>query len=202
MASRTLPPPVADAVQRWNGLVQTATHVRSSSNHIFKFRRANQWLFLRLSPRQKRSKVQIDAELDFVRHIANVGVPVAMPLQSLRELFIEEVDWGEHLYYAVVFEGLHGRQWSDPNDLTLTLFKEWGSTLAKIHRASQTFVSGSSPRRPSWKDSLREAREWLPAEDKIAHYELSVTSEWLMSMPIDAENYGLIHRDPELDNLI
>jgi Ser/Thr protein kinase RdoA (MazF antagonist) len=131
-----------------------------------------------------------------------VGVPVAMPLQSLRELFIEEVDWGEHLYYAVVFEGLHGRQWSDPNDLTLTLFKEWGSTLAKIHQASQTFASGSSPRRPSWKDTLREAREWLPAEDKIAHYELSVTSEWLMSMPIDAENYGLIHRDPELDNLI
>ncbi len=197
-----LPLPVVDAVHRWGGQLDTVTHIRSSSNHLFRFAQADQWRFLRLTPVEKRPKEQIIGELTFIHYLADQGLLVAKPLPSLTNQLIETIEWEEHSYYAVVFTALRGQQWTEPHQLPLAVIHAWGSTLAQFHRASQALAAQVTLCRPSWQDAFLEAREWLPVAEKVAHYELASVYEWLSSLPTNRANYGLIHRDLELDNLL
>ena len=116
-----MPALVPTALQRWEGQPGTVRHVRSGSNHIFKCEYHDNVRFLRLVPEQRRGRHAIEAELAFVLHVAATGVPVALPLLSAHGQYVEEIVWRDQCYYAVLFAGLQGHQWSDATELPLPL---------------------------------------------------------------------------------
>ena len=85
-------------------------YVRSSANHIFRFRHEGRLCYLRLAHAAEREPSALAAELDFVRHVAQAGVAVALPIASTKGRLIEEVVSQGQRYWAVVFEGLQGQQ--------------------------------------------------------------------------------------------
>ncbi len=202
-----LPLVALDAAGRWQG--KSLTHVRSSGNHIFRLVQTDGAIgYLRLTPVAERSRASLDAELEFVQHVARAGVAVARPIPSESGSLVEEVhDRGTSTnatndttaYHAVVFEGLRGRQ-LEHDELTEPHYRAWGKTLAQLHDASQTF--GPRASRAPWLEEIHRVRASLPDSDEVVARVLNEGAAWLKTMPSNPESYGLLHGDCELDNLV
>jgi Ser/Thr protein kinase RdoA (MazF antagonist) len=203
-AAGGLPHAVREAARRWNA--DSVIHVRSSGNHVFRIVLPSGAIgYLRLTPAAQRSHAALQAELEFVHHVADSGLVVATPIPSEAGAFIEAIDDPEssvseaRRHYAIVFSGLHGRQ-MEHDEMQEAYYRAWGRALAQLHRASQTFSYHSA--RPSWSDEIRQARSRLPASEGLVAHVLDAGASWLATMPVQPGEYGLIHGDSELDNLI
>lgn len=196
-----MPIVVQDAAARWGGraAVESLTYVRSGYNFIFRFLQASEPRFLRLTPTARRDRAAIEAEVAFIQHVANAGLAVALPVPSERGALVEEMATGDERYLAVVFAGLHGDQF-EVDDLDEARFHAWGRALAVLHRASETFPP--HPARPHWADEVRESLRAFPPEETTIAQVLTSGLTWLEALPLDARDYGLIHGDFELDNLV
>jgi Ser/Thr protein kinase RdoA (MazF antagonist) len=196
-----LPDVVQSAALRWcgPGELNSLTYVRSSSNHLFRFLRDGHLCYLRLSHSAERHQAALEAELDFVHHVARTGLAVARPVASAHGLLIEDVSTRGQSYWAVVFEGLQGRQ-LEFDELDEAGYRACGHALALVHRASQTFPSHQA--RPEWHAELRAAMDALPAEETIVAHILASGLRWLDTLSLPVQDYGLLHGDFELDNLI
>ena len=175
-------------------------YVRSSANHLFRFLQEGHPRYLRLAHTAERHPSAIAAELDFVQHVADTTeLAVARPVVSLRGRLIEEVSSRGQHYSAVVFEGLQGPQ-LEFDELDELGYRAWGRALAAVHLASQTFPP--HPARPTWQEELREALRTLPVEETILAQILASGLSWLDSRALPEQDYGLLHGDFELDNLV
>jgi Ser/Thr protein kinase RdoA (MazF antagonist) len=190
-----MPGAAQEAMRLWNG--ESLAYVRSSANHIFRFSQNGRPRYLRLSHGTERQRAFLRAELEFVQQVASAGLAVARPLPSVNGRLIEEVKDDGQLYYAVVFEGLEGEQ-LELDDLNETMYRVWGRTLGLMHRASKAFPI--HPERHRWQDELRSALDTLPADEIEVRMVIESGLAWLDTLPV--EDYGLIHGDFELDNLI
>jgi amicoumacin kinase len=210
-----LPRVALEAAQRWRG--HSLVYVRSSANHLFRCCLPDgQTGYLRLTPAAERSRAAIQAELAFVEHVAYAGVAVARPLPSVAGAFVEDVhdlghgDDGDttglprgtvdgQRYHAVTFAGLQGRQ-VELEELDAPQYRAWGRTLARLHQASQTFPPHRA--RATWQDELRGARASLPLGERATAQVLDAGAAWLKTVPSRPQEYGLLHGDCELDNLV
>jgi Ser/Thr protein kinase RdoA (MazF antagonist) len=191
-----MPDEVHQAVQRWQGTAPV--HVRSSANHLFRFERQGKAYFLRLAHEQERSYLYIQAELDFVLHCAHTGLRVARPVLSANGTYIETVRLDTAVYHAVVFEGLQGSQYDSDDDLSEATYRAWGQGLARLHQASTSFPN--HPIRGIWQETIQTLLKILPSEESKLAEVLQSGLAWLNTLP--GEDYGLIHGDFELDNLV
>jgi Ser/Thr protein kinase RdoA (MazF antagonist) len=196
-----LPEVVQAAARRWcgPGEVSSLRYVRSSANHLFRFLQDGQPRYLRLAHAAERHPSAIAAELDFVHHVAHTGLTVARPMASAHGRLIEDVSGQGQQYWAVVFAGLHGREF-ECDELDEGGYRAWGRALALVHRASQTFPP--HPARPDWRDELRAALRTLPAEETAVAQMLASGLRWLDALALQDQDYGLLHGDFELDNLL
>jgi Ser/Thr protein kinase RdoA (MazF antagonist) len=196
-----LPDVAQAAALRWRGQeeVRSLSYVRSSANHLFRFMQEGHPRYLRLAHAAERLPSAIAAELEFVSHVANTGLAVAHPVKSANGRLIEDVSSGGQRYWAVVFEGLQGRQFAF-DELDEARYWAWGQALALAHRASQTFPH--HPARPDWRDELRAALRTLPAEETTVAHVLAAGLRWLDTITLEDQDSGLLHGDFELDNLV
>lgn len=196
-----LPEVARVAAQRWSdrGDIDSLSYVRSSANHVFRLRHDGRPCFLRLAHESERHPSAIQAELDFIQHVGHMGLRVAQPLASMNGQLVEEVAGGDQRYYAVLFEGLQGDQ-LELDALDEARYRAWGQSLALVHRASQTFPF--RPERSSWRDQIDAALRALPPEELALAAVLQAGLRWLESVSVPERDYGLIHGDFELDNLV
>ncbi len=193
-----IPEPAQEAAARWRG--DSIVHVRSSINHIFRLRLPDERIgYLRLTPAAQRSQAALIAELAFIEQAATAGMAVARPVRSASGVCVEAIGDAEHRYCAVVFEELAGRQFT-LEGMDKIHFRAWGRTLALLHQVSQALPL--QPARPSWESEVRAARASLPAEESAVARILDETLAWLRTIPVHSAEYGLIHGDAELDNIV
>ncbi len=190
---------IADQIlSRWEHDKGTAKYLRASANFQFIFQKAGERYFLRFNHATERSIDRIRAEADYINHLSSEGLVVAKPVLSITGNLVESVPTSQGVFHAVVFEGLAGTQF-EIEELTPEIFTRWGKTLGELHKASQGYqVAG----RPSWKDHLALVSEYLPATEQTAQSVSSELQEQLARLPISESNYGIIHFDFELDNIV
>lgn len=191
--------PLADALlQAWDHDGGHAKFWRASTNFVFFFKRAGQDCVLRFNHASERTLAAIQGELDFVIGLAAQGIPVAKPIRSRSGHYVERVETELGTFYATAFEALQGDQW-EVEDLTPQQFVAWGQALGALHNASAKLsVAG----RPTWQDHLAMVAEIVPAAETAALQTRTMLQEQLSQLPVNTENFGLIHYDFELDNLI
>jgi Ser/Thr protein kinase RdoA (MazF antagonist) len=176
----------------------SAEYYRSSANFLFMFTHAGQPYALRFNHARERTVEQIEAELAYVEYLSECGVPVAPPVRSLQGKLVEPVDTPLGRYYASVFCVLPGKQW-ETHELTLGQFTRWGRALGELHTAAQGYQRAG---RPTWQDHLALIAAGLPPTEHVARQALAQIEHELRNLPMHAQNFGLIHYDFELDNLI
>ena len=196
-----IPEPVLRAVGLWDFDTGSIQYVRSSANHVFRFLQNGHPAYLRLTPLSSQTIQRIRNELAFIDYLKHKGMQVAYPLPSNENNLFEIVQSDSHDYGAVVFKGLDGTQWLEIEDLDEHLAQEWGRALAEFHRLSQAYGVTDDFKRSDLVTMLEQASLSLPPTETQVHQTLQAGLEWLASLDITPDNYGLLHGDFQLDNL-
>lgn len=191
--------PLADEIlARWAHDAAPAKYWRASANFIFFFKRSGQNAVLRFNADDERIVEMIQAEIEYINDLARAGIRVAQPIRSLAGRFVESVTTGRGLFHAVAFEGLPGEQ-MDGDECTPERFCQWGRALGELHNASaQIAVAG----RPTWREHMAMVSRTLPANEKAARQTLDDLQRRLSALTSHEQNFGLIHFDFELDNIL
>jgi Ser/Thr protein kinase RdoA (MazF antagonist) len=191
--------PIADAiVAKWSHDPASVRYLRASANFVFTFRHRDRPYVLRFSDASERTPAAIRAEIAYIGHLSAYGVPAARPVRSLAGLELEQVQTPLGAFHAVAFEALQGTQY-DIEELTPEQFSQWGSALGQLHRAARSY-RGSG--RPDWQGRLAALEQELPPGEQAARKALAHINVRVGQLSTDEHNFGLIHGDFELDNII
>jgi Ser/Thr protein kinase RdoA (MazF antagonist) len=194
--------PVAEQImEHWAHAPGSVRFFRSSANFLYVFRNNGKRYFLRFADSGERSREAIEAEVDLLGRLARAGIAVATPVPSRHGTLVETIATDQGIFHAVVFAGLEGSQLA-LRDLDESRFRAWGATLAKLHSALAAHSGPHSLARRSWREHLELASTYIPAEEPAMRRELEQVVSALGTLPVDRHNYGLVHGDFELDNLV
>lgn len=189
---------IEDILSRWANDAKDSHFFRSSANFVFTFQMSNKPYFLRFNHESERTVEAIKQELAFVNYLDQKGLNVAKPIPSLKGAFVESVSSTLGTFHAVVFEALERKQY-DLNELSSEQIVEWGKTLGELHQISSSYPAS---KRPTWQTQLDWVKSYLPQEEKAALAIASRLEQKLGFLPASCSNYGLIHFDFELDNIV
>jgi Ser/Thr protein kinase RdoA (MazF antagonist) len=183
------------AVTAWDLDAGPARYLRASANVVFGFAGGDgRHHILRLTPTERRSRSELEAELGFVRRLAAAGVAVAEPVPAASGADVHPVRVGAGAFHATVFLALPGAH-RELDDLSCDGIALWGAALGRLHRAAR----GQPARgRPSWTDQLPT----LPAREQAARELLHRLGTRLLDLPAGPDDVGLVHGDFELDNVM
>ncbi|NHK30811.1 MAG: phosphotransferase [Asgard group archaeon] len=187
-------------IEKWSHNKGSVRMRRASANFIYEFKNNQQQFILRIAPETERTKQQILAELDFMLHLKNNEFPVPDIIPSINDNLVEELITEKRSYFGVVFQKCPGIHY-ELNNLSNDLFLEWGRLTALIHKHSQTYEPKLNRKRRSWAVDIKSTLNWLPENEFQLKEILLDLVEKINSFPKN-ENYGLIHFDLELDNIL
>ncbi len=192
--------PVADELVRlWANDGSRPKYVRASANFVFFFTDdRGRYRVLRFVHEAERDRNAVEAELAVVERMAAAGVPVACPIRSANQRLLELVSTDYGVFYVAAFQRVFGEQHCLEDGLGEARLRKWGRTLGVIHNCS---LGTAGAGRPSWEDHAREAQVAF-RDDPLLRTALVDLIEELRALPRTTGNFGLIHFDFELDNIV
>lgn len=193
-------PLLDDVICRWPYDQGSVRFFRVSANCVFTFQAAGQGYFLRVNRATERTVGAWQAEIAFMHELARKGLRIAAPVPSLAGNYVESAHTVCGELHAVVFQALPGRPCAEIADLSPALLTRWGKALGELHHAALGYQPADG--RPTWQDHLAFIAEFLPRDDAAAWAVLEQTQSVLATLPRNEQNFGLIHYDFELDNII
>jgi Ser/Thr protein kinase RdoA (MazF antagonist) len=185
----------------WNHDAASVRFFRSSANFLYLFRHEGKNFFLRFADSCERSREAIEAEIDLVNWLAATGLEVATPIRSKNGNYVETVEAELGTFHAVVFPALEGDQ-LEIDDLDEAHFQAWGAALGKLHATVKGYSGPALSARKTWREHLHAAKEYIPTDAPAMLKEWEQIMAALNALAVDSDNFGLIHFDFELDNLV
>ncbi|MGN4426134.1 phosphotransferase enzyme family protein [Bacillus cereus group sp. MYBK30-1] len=164
-------------------------------NYIFHAKdRNDEDYVLRLTHSSHRSKEEVEAELDFLRYVAEHGAKAAGPYYSIFQNLVEEIGAEDGTsFYASLFVYAKGEQvkgdespyWGD------TFFEAWGKAIGQLHRLTMNYPKTDD--RDTWEEDESAIVQEL--EDKKVKEIATVLMDEIKALPIEKETFGLMHGD-------
>jgi Ser/Thr protein kinase RdoA (MazF antagonist) len=188
-------------LERWEYDKGSVFFIRASANFIFIFKNGGKHYFLRFNHSMERSFESIDSELSILQYLHSKGIHAAQPVPSKSGQLLEWVQTELGAFYAVVFEAVPGRH-EEWDEITHENLHRWGSALGSLHQVCKEMPQEYVRDRLSWQEQLVEFQQALSPSDVCIHREITEVQNLIKKLPITKENYGLIHYDFELDNLL
>ena len=144
-------------------------------------------LVLRLVDPAHRTREETESELAFMRHLADSGARVVLPVEALdgaRTVLVDD-------FVASVVTWAPGEAVASGG---ARFDRAWGAALATIHQASTGYAG---PARWEWHEEswLADADRLLPRDDQAARAEWARLRERLGALPRTGAGYGTIHGD-------
>lgn len=191
-------------VARWRGEGAGARPLGGTNSLLYGFSAGGRELVLRLTPATRRDPVQVEAELDWIRHLVRGGLDACSPVASARGREVER--WsapGAGVWLAVAFERARGQpvDVTDPRVWNERLFTEWGRLSGRLHALTRDFQPRPGRRRGTVDAAalLAFAEAELPQRARPAIEELRAV--WNGTPPPrDRRGFGLVHCDVTLTN--
>ncbi|GGA85383.1 phosphotransferase enzyme family protein [Ornithinibacillus halotolerans] len=193
-------PIVLDVLQKWGFDDGSVGLVRASSNFIFIFKKDGTEYILRLTPHGDLPKIK--NELNFLLYLRKNNVHVNYPIISREGNTIEIVPSALGTFYAVVFNFVEGKQY-ELEELSDEQLYKWGKALGNLHHNSKQYNSYNNDKKIyTLQDLLPSVEESIPSQDVSSQQEFKEIKSWIENLNVTCQNYGRIHFDFELDNLI
>ncbi len=195
------PPRAAIISDRWIPDADSLAVWRYSANFLYTLTINKVPHFLRVAPEGERTPDRLLREvalLDWL-HARGWQVPVAIPTRDGTRVATMTVSC--QTYHAVLWPVVPGVE-RELDDLSLEGLATWGRTLGQLHAVLRQVPAGVGPDRVAWRHerSLIDAAflAWPPTLQDAARRSLA----WIETRPTTGNDYGLIHGDFELDNLL
>ncbi len=187
-----------EVLRRWESDRSRTKYWRASANFVFLFKRAGRDYVLRFNHESERTAEFVESELVFVNELIGRGVPAAEPIRSRNGSLVESVPTSHGTVHAAAFERVPGVQ-KDLEDLTPAELSAWGRALGELHNAS---AKSTGVGRPIWQQLFSAASRELSDEQSPMLEALESVRLQLEQLPVSRQNFGPIHFDFELDNIV
>jgi Ser/Thr protein kinase RdoA (MazF antagonist) len=172
------------------------------ANLVYHYERDGQPRVLRISYRSDRPVELIQAELDFVNHLAEGGMRVSRPIPAEDGNLIHVIRAAGIPFVVVSF--LRGRGMRVPDNgyryregvPIEEYFQNWGQTLGQLHRLTKSYRPPSDAvKRPEWFEI--EAYRGFPYGERLPLVQQKYDELLfeLHALPKGIGSYGLIHND-------
>ncbi|MBN1211543.1 MAG: phosphotransferase [candidate division Zixibacteria bacterium] len=168
------------------------------ANLVYEIEKNNRVYILRLTHLSHRSPQQIEAELLWIRYLAEHDVPVIRSVSSTAGNLFEKIESEGELFTAAVFDKARGVIAGELEDgWDKTLFQEWGRVTGRMHALAKSYSPGDgSARRYDWfDDAYLQSDRYVPDNQPRVLEKFHLLIDNLHGLPIDNESYGLIHAD-------
>ncbi|WHX98265.1 phosphotransferase [Neobacillus sp. DY30] len=154
-------------------------------------------LIFRVSPSSRRNLEDIMNELAFIKGLWENGLPVSLPVKSLRKQLVELI--GRH-HFVVAFEKAAGTSIDVTNRKVWNkeLFFQWGNVMGMMHSAGKKIKVN----RPIWTVHQPDLLNLFP---KISSETIAEKYKQLLMLlatfPLTPNLFGLIHNDFHQGNI-
>lgn len=173
--------------------------VRKMENIVFACDRGAEKVYLRLTTPLRRARPEIEAEINWIEHLAKWGLRVPLLIPDREGNKISSYTEGKQHFEAVVFAAMVGEHPSQDIAVDPKFLKTLGALIAKMHQASQCYETAHQGiRREEWFEErgLRHALAALAVSNQpTLRRRLEETVSWMQQLPRTPEAYGLIHAD-------
>ena len=185
----------------WGYDEETVKYFRSSANFLFFFQREGKDYFLRFNSSEERTRKNIEDEINIIKNLNKRANNIVKAIKSKNDNYVESIDTELGTYHAVVFERMKGKQY-EIEELDLEQYFNWGKALGQLHKETNNLSEKQRNKRDSCEDHIVFIEENLSENEVKAKAELNKIKNWIKGIEITENNYGLIHFDFELDNLL
>ncbi len=187
------------AAQRWGNKIHGLRLINEGINLVYRYELNNVGYYLRLTHAQLRSKSELQAAINYQRHLFDHGVSVCEPIPSIDDLWFESIWQGDEEFLAHVCKEVPGQPITF--DYPIALYKTWGKALGKLHKAASSF-DHSNHRYATWSRSIEELEGYAKNESIEVNQVLNDVSQFLYARPKSTENYGVTHGDHREGNVL
>ncbi|MFD2443044.1 phosphotransferase enzyme family protein [Bacillus sp. CGMCC 1.16607] len=191
---------INSVLENWGYDQDSVRFIRASSNFIYSFEHNSNKYILRLTPEKNIN--ELENEISFLNFLSEQDVSVNAPIKSINGNTIEIINDTLGIFYAVVFPYFEGKLY-EIEELNNNQFVLWGEALGTLHKSSKKFSSiHNQEGTQSIKELLNRLDRTLPLNEVEARNEFELLRDWMEHLNQTELNYGRIHYDFELDNLI
>ena len=131
-------------------------------------------------------------------YLASHGASVSMPIETRSKELVECIYAIDGSYFIIsAFDKAPGRR-AKIDDFSPEFFIEYGKVIGKFHKLTKLYVpSENIQKRFIWHQDqiLVDAKKYLKEEDFEMINILKVLMDDIKKIPINNDNYGLIHTD-------
>ena len=179
----------------------TLTLLKKADNLVYEGTHAGEAVILRVSHAQRRTRLQVEAELNWLRMLIDRGVDVASPRVSTHGRLVEVVCVGKVELVVAAFDKVPGRNPTNRRDEIRPWYECWGHVVGQMHAvASQLQGEKCSLDRPHWYQDPGLALENLVPDQLTLLQRAETLTNYLLGLPVDSRCYGLIHGDLHEEN--
>lgn len=174
------------------------------ASHVYRGRRGDQEVALKLTHASARRFEEVEAELAFVAEAERAGValaPVIVPAGGAAACSLPDGEGGA--FTASCFAWLPGRCFEEVAK-TAAQVEGVGRNLGRLHEASAALTArGLRLARGSWEENDDyDDRRYLPASEAGVIACFDGIRAGLRALPQDARRFGLVHSDGHDGNMI
>lgn len=173
--------------------------VRKMENIVYACDSSMGKVYLRLTTPLRRARAEIQAEINWIEHLAKSGLKVPRLIQDKSGNKITSFSEGKQHYEAVVFSALAGDHPSKDIAKNPKFLKTLGGLIAQMHLASRHYEgTHHGTKREEWFEErgLRHALAAAKQSKEIALRDrLEKSLVWARSLHRGPEDYGLVHAD-------
>jgi amicoumacin kinase len=164
---------------------------------------------LRISHSARRTFDYTMGEIEFVRYLGAVRIPVSQPILSESGQFVEQIADSDpdHRFVVTAFERAEGVVFDDAPTLKEQfwkppLFRDLGRLFARLHNRAQTFkLSNPRYKRQEWYEyDVVDIDRFAPRDEQLVRERTWRIIERLKQLPRTPDDYGVIHADLHMHN--
>lgn len=191
----------AEGAARFGLRPEELTFIGGFQNFVYLYTREGCKYILRFTPSTLRTQEGLEAELAWIRYLAENGMAVSESLPSAQGIAVERIPGETISFFATSFKHAPGRKIGYPECLgNPGLYEQCGRLTGRLHELARSYKP--LVKRHSWErnEYLVNARDYIPAEDEAVLIALERLKARLMALPVSPDNFGLIHGDINVNN--
>jgi Ser/Thr protein kinase RdoA (MazF antagonist) len=162
---------------------------------FFEFRSEETNYILRLTEEKHRSETDILAEINWIDHLKKSGLNVCHVILDKNKALMNQWVIDGVSFYAVAFKKANGMRVTF-NNYPNGFEKNWGRTLARMHKAAENYTPVKVLRSEWNSDVLLEfVKSQISDPDHKLIHQMTIANSYLKKLPKNHLNFGLIHSD-------
>lgn len=193
----------AEGAARFGVNPKDLTFIGGFQNFIYSYNRNEVRYILRFTPSTLRTSECLAAEIEWIQYLSRNGLSVSEPVTSVTGKGIELIQGGTIDFYATSFNHAPGRKIGYPECLgNSKLYEQCGRLTGNLHELTKRY--NPTTKRHTWalNHYLLRAKQYIPSELQQILDVLEELKEQLATLPVNANNFGLIHGDINVGNFM